>query len=261
MSLRVLVCDDEPIAVAKISSLLGRIGGVELVGTAPDGREALEAVDRTRPDLVLLDIEMPGPDGFDIARVMEARDHPPLVAFVTAYRRLALEAFDSGAVDFLSKPVRLERLEQSVERARRVVAGRTAEQRLAVLEQRVEMLQSERRGGDARHVWVQRRGEVLRVDLCHVDRVSADGPYVRLHVGCATYLHRETIGSMEARLGRTVHTRTHRSHIVRNGYVARIRRTVHGGTELVMRDGCVVPVGRSFAKDVRRRILHLEEEA
>ena len=264
MTLRVLVCDDEPIAVSRLVALLARVPEVEVVGTAIDGHSALAAVARTSPDLLLLDIEMPGPDGFDTVRSMEKLSaerggEPPLVTFVTAYRRLAPEAFDSGAVDFLSKPVRAERVDRCIARARRHIAARRAERRLADLETTLDALQAGRAGTDEPHVWVQRRGEVIRVDLGSVDRIAAEGPYVRLHANGSTFLHREAIGLIETRVGRHTHLRVHRSHIVRVGQVARIRRTPHGGAELVLRDGGHVPVGRSYAKGVRRRLLHLEE--
>lgn len=263
MTLRVLVCDDEPIAVSRMVALLSRMPDVSVVATALDGPSALAAVRSERPDLLLLDIEMPGPDGFDVVRSIEGcgtlgDTTAPFVTFVTAYRSLAPEAFDSGAVDFLSKPVRAARLEQSIARARRHVAARDAEARLAELENEVEALQVNRRGSEAPHVWVQRRGEFVRIDLQAVDRATAEGPYVKLHANGATFLHREAIGSMEALLSQLAHLRVHRSHIVRIGHVSRIRRTRHGGAELVLSDGGLIPVGRSYAKAVRRRLRHLE---
>ncbi len=262
MKLRVLVCDDEPIAVSRMVALLLRIPDVDVVATALDGPAALVAAEAARPDLLFLDIEMPGPDGFEIVRSLErlaeSSGNPmPLVTFVTAYRRLAPEAFDSGAVDFLSKPVRAARLELCIARARRQVAARKAELRLTELEGKVGILRAEPAASEAPHVWVQRKGEVVRVDLDSVERVTAEGPYVRLHANGSTYLHREAIGLIETRLEADTHVRVHRSHIVKTGHVARIRRTPHGGAELILRDGGQVPVGRSYAKIVRRRLLHL----
>lgn len=263
MTLRVLICDDEPMAVSRMVGLLARIPDVEVVATALDGPAALAAIPKAQPDLVLMDIEMPGPDGFDIVREAERRAEeegglPPLVTFVTAYRRLAPEAFDSGAVDFLSKPVRLSRLEQCISRARRQASARNAEARIAHLEERVGTLQAQRLGADTPHVWVQRRGEVIRIDLKCIECVHAEGPYVRLHTGGSTFLYREAIGLMETRLGPVAHIRVHRSYIVQVGQVSRIRRTAHGGAELVLRGGALVPVGRSYAKATRRRLLHLD---
>lgn len=255
--LRVLVCDDEPIAVSRLSDLLTRFEDVEVVATASNGDEALSAIRTSGPDLVFLDIEMPGRDGFDVAGELSRMDaeHVPLVTFVTAYRQFAPEAFDSGAVDFLSKPVRMARLERSLDRARRLVASRRAEKRLLAVERTVDALRCAQDGRGKPHVWVHRRGEVVRVDLDSVDRVSAEGPYVRLHMSNGTFLHREPIASIEARLSTLGHLRVHRSHVVRLAQVAGIRRTLHGASELILRNGDRIPVGRSHAKEVRRRLL------
>lgn len=266
MILRVLVCDDEPIAISRMVALLSRAADVEVVATALDGPAALVALESARPDLLFLDIEMPGPDGFEIVRsverlVQDRKIPAPFVIFVTAYRRLAPEAFDSGVVDFLTKPVRAERLEQCLERARRLAAARQAEARVALLEQRFGALQAQRLGSENPHVWVQRRGGAVRVDLEAVERVSAEGPYVRLHAKEGSYLHREAMGAMETRLAPLNHLRVHRSHLVRVDQVARIRRTPNGGAELILRDGVQVPIGRSHAKEVRRRLLNLDGPA
>lgn len=257
MTLKVLVCDDEPIAIGRMTALLRHFPDVEIVGTAIDGAEALLACRSARPDLILLDIEMPGLDGFEVVRqVIDLHgDQAPLITVVTAFRRFAPDAYDTGAVDFLSKPVRLSRLEQSVARARRMVAARQAEKTLEQLEEKVASLKAGHEEEQKPHVWVHRRGEVVRVDLEDVDRVSAEGPYVRLHLKDRSYLHREAIASMEERLGRIGHVRVHRSHLVRIAHVSGIRRTPHGGSELILRDGGLVPVGRSYAKEVRRHVL------
>ena len=117
-ALRVLVCDDEPLAVRRLVSMLSQMVDVDVVATAASGREAIDAVSAAAPDLLLLDIEMPSLDGFDVVeRVVKlCPQDPPLVAFVTAYRKFAPEAFESGAIDFLPKPVRLARLEATIAR-------------------------------------------------------------------------------------------------------------------------------------------------
>jgi DNA-binding LytR/AlgR family response regulator len=255
--LRVLVCDDEPIAVSRLSELLARFEDVDVVATASNGDEALSAIRTSTPDLIFLDIEMPGRDGFDVVGELSRIDpgRAPLVTFVTAFRHFAPEAFDSGAVDFLSKPVRMSRLERSLDRARRLVASRNAEKRLLAAERTVDALRRAQDGRGKPHVWVHRRGEVVRVDLDNVDRVSAEGPYVRLHLRSGTHLHRESISSIEARLSTMGHLRVHRSHLVALAHVAGIRRTLHGASELILQNGDRIPVGRSHAREVRRRLL------
>ena len=237
--------------------MLSRVPDVELVATAGGGREALDMVADTRPDLLLVDIEMPDVDGFDVVESVAklVPGEPPLVAFVTAYRKFAPQAFESGAIDFLPKPVRLGRLEATLARARDAVGGREAARRLIELQAMLDDLRANRGPVCGPHVWVPRRGEIMRVDLDHVQRVAAEGAYVRLHLEGGSYLHREPIGAIEAKLDPLRFVRVHRSHLVRTDQVSSIRRTIHGGGELVLRDGACVPLGRKYARSARQRLL------
>ena len=118
--MKVLITDDEPLARDRLRRLLVEIGNIEIVGEAASGGEALELSERTRPDLVLLDIRMPGLDGLEPAAHLAAQEQPPAVVFTTAYGDHALAAFEASAVDYLLKPIRRERLEQSLDKARRL---------------------------------------------------------------------------------------------------------------------------------------------
>jgi DNA-binding LytR/AlgR family response regulator len=261
-TIRVLVCDDEPLAVRRLSSMLSRLPEVEIAATASNGREALDLLPHLDFDLALLDIEMPEIDGFDVVEAMTSgalmRQDVPLIAFVTAFRRFAPKAFDSGAIDFLPKPVRLARLEQTLARAREAMAGRQARRRLIDLQGKLDELRDNRDPYREAHIWVPRRGENMRVDLDQVDRVVAEGPYVRLHVESNSFLHRQPISLIESKLDPARFLRVHRSHLVRIDYITAIRRTVHGGAELVLRDGERVPVGRKYSRAVRRRVLEAD---
>lgn len=255
-SMRVLICDDEPLAVRRLEVMLGRIGGVEVVATATDGREALLQIERMRPQLLLLDIEMPDETGLDVADALRKMAHleTPLIVFVTAYRRFALDAFECGAVDFLPKPVRMSRLEATIERARTAWADREAGARLRELGEGLTSVEADRSPDQREHIWVSRRGEVVRIDLDRIERVVAEGAYVRLHLDSTSYLHRESMGALESRLDPAQFVRAHRSHIVRMDQVASIRRTIHGGGELILRDSERIPLGRKYSRDTRRRL-------
>ena len=256
-ALRVLICDDEPLALSRLSALLARVPNVEIVGKARGGFDALAQVRTAAPDLILLDVEMPDLDGFDVVEQLESSGvgEAPLIALVTAYPQFAPEAFDRAAIDFLSKPVRLGRLERTIQRARTALQGRETGRRLIELRTMLEALRAERKPRMGEHVWVSRRGEVVRIDLDDVDRVAAEGAYVRLHVQAVSYLHREPIGSIEKRLDPTRFVRTHRSHLVRIDHVASVRRTLHGRSELILQTSERVPLGRRFAKEARRRLF------
>ncbi len=170
--IRLLLCDDEPLAVERLRDLVGRVSGTEVVGIATNGRTALEAVAALAPDAILLDIEMPALDGFDVVEALAKAGGPtPLIVFVTAYPQFAAHAFDTGAIDFLTKPVRLVRLETALERVSRALAERSSAARLSELAQQLESLRGERRGeiSGGAFLWVQRRGENVRIDLLDKD--------------------------------------------------------------------------------------------
>lgn len=254
---RALVCDDEPLAVRRLASMLATMPGVEVIATTTNGREVLGLVDATAPHLLLLDIEMPDVDGFDVVEELARtrRADTPLVAFVTAYRKFAPQAFETGAIDFLPKPFRMTRLDGTLARARQSIEGREAARRLTELESMLDSLRANHAPSPDAHVWVPRRGEVVRIDLHRVERIVAEGAYVRLHLDGTSYLHREHIGAIHGRLDAALFVRVHRSHVVRIDQVTSIRRTIHGGGELALRDGERVPLGRKYSRDARCRLL------
>ena len=185
--MRVVVCDDEILAVERLVRMLAKIEDVAIVGTAQNGRDALTLIDEHAPDALFLDIEMPALDGFDVVEALaaDAKATPPLIVFVTAYPQFAAHAFDTGAIDFLIKPVRHARLETAVARLRDVLEQRDARRRLAELASQLNALRAEggNNGAPANEIWVHRRAERVRVDLDTVEMVQAEGEYVRLFVG------------------------------------------------------------------------------
>lgn len=252
--IRFLICDDEPLAVERLRDLVGRVPDAQVVGTATDGRSALSAVAELAPDALLLDVEMPALDGFDVVEALAKAGGPtPLIVFVTAYPQFAAHAFDTGAIDFLTKPVRLARLDTAIERVRRAIGDRDAAARLAELATQIEALRQEARGdgGQGAHLWVQRRGENVRIDLGQVDRVQSEGEYVRIFHGAASYLHREPISSLIERFDAGRFVRIHRSHIVNRDRVASIRRRPAGGYTIVTDNGDLLPVGRNYRAVVK----------
>jgi DNA-binding LytR/AlgR family response regulator len=247
--MRALVVDDESLAVARLCGLLARFEDVSVVGQATNGGEALEQLAAHRPDVLFLDIEMPVLDGFDVVEEIARRgDLAPLIVFVTAYPNFAAAAFETGAIDFLTKPVRFNRLAIAAERVRKALDTRTAEERLRQLIGQLEALRRERVPGwdERRFLWVHSRGETTRVDLERIDRVAAEGEYVRLFLGATSHLHRGSVTEMAERLDGERFVRVHRSHIVRKDRVVSIKRRATGGYQLTLGEGVVVPVGRSY---------------
>jgi DNA-binding LytR/AlgR family response regulator len=260
MTVRLLICEDEQLATDRLLRLLVRRQDVEVVGTARSGAEGLAAIAELAPDAVLLDVEMPGLDGFDLVEELSRRvskDKAPLIIFVTAYPQFAAAAFDTGAIDFLTKPVRFGRLEIALDRLAHELATRTAGERLAQLTQQLDQLRRERTDGAAEEdrLWVQRRGELVSVALGALDRVSAEGEYIRLHRGDTQFLHRSSITSLMPRLDPKRFVRIHRSHVVNVSHIASILRRPAGGYRIVTSDGATLPVGRTYHGAVRGLIM------
>src|SRR3954470_13225578 len=208
---RVLIVDDEPLARERIRTLLADEPGFEIVGEASDGTSGAESILALQPDLVFLDVQMPGADGFDVIDAVGA-DKMPFVVFVTAYDRYALRAFDVHALDYLLKPFDRERFRQALGRARQQIERRSGgdlEQRLIALVKDLKPAQSK-----VDRFVVKAGGRVFFVRNDEIDWIEPAGNYVKLHVGSDTHLFRETMNSVEARLDPDLFFRIHRSHIV-----------------------------------------------
>ena len=254
--MRVVVCDDEILAVERLVRMLSRIDDVVIEGTAQNGRDALTLIDQHAPDALFLDIEMPALDGFDVVEALaaDAKATPPLIVFVTAYPQFAAHAFDTGAIDFLIKPVRHARLETGVARLRDVLEQRDARRRLAELASQLNALRAEggNGGAAANEIWVHRRAERVRVDLDTVEMVQAEGEYVRLFIDGGDYLHRESLVALLAQLDPDRYLRIHRSSVVDADAIVGVRRRATGSYQAIMRDGTVLAVGRSYRGVVRK---------
>jgi DNA-binding LytR/AlgR family response regulator len=255
--LRVLMCDDEPLAIDRLAALLARCEGVELVGSMLSGPALLDEVQAIQPTLILLDIEMPQVDGFDVVEALSrmswpASAMPPLVIFVTAHPEFAVEAFDSGALDFISKPVRLSRLEQALQRARNAAEQMEARQRLQELSDQLEDLKRARAAGhENHHIWVRKGAETVRLDIGTIDWIEAEGEYVRIHAGQDSYLERGSLTDAATRFASYGFARVHRSAVVNPERAAAIEKTRWGGLVVRLLSGAEVPVGRKFRAAVQ----------
>jgi two-component system response regulator AlgR len=236
--LRFLIVDDEPLAIERLQLLLARLDGVGLAGTALEGAAALRLVEATEPDAVLLDIAMPGMDGIDVARALALAKKPPVVIFVTAFDTFAVAAFDVEAVDYVMKPVSLERLARAVERARERIATRGDATPGAAPKHLEEFWVSEARG-------------LVRLSAADVDRVTAERDYMRLHVGKRSWLINHTIGKLEAELDPARFVRLHRSALVRRDFVAGLRRDESGRWWARLADGEEQKIGRLYLHNAK----------
>jgi len=253
--IRALIVDDEDLARDKLKRLLAAHDDVHVVGEAKDGNEAVDLIREEQPDLVFLDIDMPHRTGFEVLDAIGTQT-APLVVFVTAYDEHAVQAFEVHAVDYLLKPFEEHRLRAAIRRAQERREGATAsiEPLLGVLtEMRARQQQLEGRllgNGYPKRIPVREGQETLFVDLDEIDWIEAADNYVQLHAGRRTYMMRETLAAMEARLDTRLFTRIHRGAIVNDGKVRSLRPQANGDLEAVLRDGTALPVSRSYRERV-----------
>lgn len=252
--LRALVVDDEAPARRALERMLRELPGVDVVGSAANGLQALDVLDATGADLLLLDIEMPVLAGMELA----ARLYPavtPAVIFVTAYPQHATRAFDVQAADYLLKPVDPQRLAQAIDKARTQLHTHSGEQRIAALETALQALRSEARTPDIEQVWVELGTGRLRLALDQIEWFAADGDYVQAHTAERGYLMRDALNRLEAALPASRFVRVHRSTIVNLAAVTRVTTAANGQLVLTTRSGATLQVGRRARARVRG-ILH-----
>ena len=248
--MRVLIVDDEPLARRRLMQLLAGHPVIEVVGEAENGRQALDLVALLRPDVLLLDIEMPGVDGLSVLRALPPGPGPAIV-FVTAFQNHAVAAFELRATDFVVKPVREERLARALDQARSDLVARRAGERLAFLQARLAELEERAvRAGDA-GLWVQIGSEKRRLSLNEIRWLEAERDFVRFHMEGHAHLVSALLGDMEKVLDRDAFIRVHRSAIVRKDKVRAVRRGRFSAPMLELEDGHLLQVGRKYRDAVR----------
>jgi len=217
MPLRTLVVDDEPVARKVLREELESIGDVEIVGEADNGVAALEQIAARRPDLVLLDLQMPGMGGLDVVRKIRGGARLPAIVIVTAYDKYALEAFEAGAVDYLLKPIGQERLTEAVERARRLT-GREAVERLAQLQEIAVPVS----GPLPRKIVGKVGEEYFLLNAGEIYAFQADGDIVWIVTAKRKYQATQTLKALEQRLGNSSFQRIHRNALVNVDHVRKM---------------------------------------
>jgi two-component system LytT family response regulator len=239
-----LIVDDEPIARAGLRRMLGEVEWIDCVGEAANGAEALRAIETLRPELVFLDIEMPGLSGIDVLRALP---RPPYVVFTTAYAEHAVAAFELGAVDYLLKPFGPERLLASLERVRAALG----EPRAAFLDRIGEALSR----GPMSRLFVRSGRNIMPVAVTSVVWFEAVGDYVAAHTATgAQHLLHLSLNRLEERLDARRFARVHRAHIVNLDHVAAFRRQLTGQVVAELRDGTKLPVSRAKAQELRQLV-------
>ena len=247
MMLRLLIVDDEPVARRRLRRLVREIGDIDIAGEAGDGASAVSAIRTLKPDIVLLDVQMPEMDGFQVLNVI-GRETLPDIIFVTAFDQYALRAFEVHALDFLLKPVSAEKLAGALERARTRIAERSG----ARVDPRVLALLDDLAGRRRflSRLPVKLRGKLVVIDLADVDWIEAADNYVTLHVGGNAYPARETMNRLERELDPERFVRIHRSAIVQVDRIKELLPDFHGDFVVVLRNGARVTLSRTYRRKV-----------
>ncbi|HZP25193.1 MAG TPA: LytTR family DNA-binding domain-containing protein [Terriglobales bacterium] len=251
MPIRVLLSDDEALARERLRGLLEDEPDLEIVAECGDGKSAIALIKREKPDLVFLDIQMPEVDGFGVVSAL--RDQPmPLTIFVTAYDRYAMKAFEVHALDYLLKPVAKDRLSEALEHARKQLQQPSE----ATFQRRVLNLLAEldSRPSAPQRIVIKADGEIVCLRPAEIDWAESAGNYVCLHVGAATHILRETITSLEGRLGQHQFLRVHRSTLVNVDRIKTLRPSLYGDYSILLRDGTKLTLSRGFRENVLKRL-------
>lgn len=250
MTIRAAIVDDEPLARLRIRNLLADAPDVDIVAECSNGKDAIDTLDESPPDLLFLDIQMPEVDGFDVLQALGV-DRVPVVIFVTAYDQFALRAFEAHALDYLLKPFDDERFGAALQRARE----RVRQHRGGDLDRRLQALLDNVRGGTSylRRLVVPSGHRSIFVRTEHIDWIEAERNYVRLHVGGKAHLLRENLTRIASTLDPGMFCRIHRSTIVNIDRIQSVEPLFHGEYQVVLHDGTKLTSGRSY----RRGLLAL----
>jgi len=266
MSIRTILVDDEKLAIQGLELRLQAFDDIEIVATCHNGREAIRKIKTLKPDLVFLDIQMPGFDGFSVVQGIMDID-PPLFVFVTAYSEHAIRAFEAQAIDYLMKPVEPDRLADTMERVRGRLTDRRSQDELERLRNVINEVAPNAADNLSsmdddiastrfeKLINVKDRGQIFRVDVESIERIDAAGDYMCIYTADNSLILRETMKDLEKRLDPRTFQRVHRSTIVNLDQVRQVKPHTNGECFLVLESGAQVKVSRSY-RDVVARFVH-----
>jgi two-component system, LytTR family, response regulator len=256
VKIRTIIADDEELARRGLRALSQRCEDLELIGECANGQEAVEAIRRHRPDLVFLDVQMPGKTGFDVISAIADAQRPHVV-FVTAYDKFALRAFEVHALDYLLKPVNEERFDAAVARVREAMSHATDNaivQRVRQVAADLKVAISPSKGSAVDRLPIKMNGRIMVIRVADIDWIEADGDYVSVHVGDKTWLMRETIAAVELRLALSGFVRIHRSTLVNAERVKELQPQDKGEYTVVLNDGTELKLTRHYRTSVERLV-------
>ncbi|HEX6307584.1 MAG TPA: LytTR family DNA-binding domain-containing protein [Longimicrobiales bacterium] len=246
--IRAVIVDDEPLAREGVRLHLEAEPDIEVIGEAGSGEEAVTLIETVRPDLIFLDVQMPGLDGFGVLEALGPA-HMPVTIFTTAYDQFALRAFDAHAIDYVLKPYDAERFRNAIQRARTQLSGR----RKVQLDDRLDSLLDELRTRNQylERLVVRSGGRILILRVADIDWVEAASNYVRLHAGGREYLLRETMTALESKLDPADFVRIHRSTIVRVDRIRELEPLFQGDYVVILDDNTRLTSSRGYREKLQ----------
>ena len=247
MSTTCMIIDDEKLARELLHEYLESFPQIEIIGDCERGKDAVTRIDTLKPDLIFLDVQMPGMNGFE---VLEEITHDPYIIFTTAYDQYAIRAFEKNAVDYLLKPLDEERFTEAVKRA---LSRKTLEK--ANLEELLRGMQSENRGAYDSHLFVQKSEKLFNLPVEEIIYLEASGDYTIITTKEDQFVSSSGIGKLIDILNPHIFFRIHRSTIINLNYLKEIERHFNGGMVVKMQSGKTFSVSRTYAKEIRKKIV------
>jgi two-component system LytT family response regulator len=251
MCIRTLIVDDESLARERLRDMLNADSEIEIIAECANGIEAAEAIQKLSPDLVFLDVEMPGMDGFAMLESLDPATLPVII-FVTAYDQYAVKAFEVYALDYLLKPFDQERFDKALSRAKDHITNQKSESLNERILKALEEIKS--KPVHLERLVIKMNGHVFFVKTEEIDWLEAEGNYVRLHAGKESYLLRDTISALESQLDPKKFVRVHRSAIVNIDSVQELQPWFHGEYRIILKEGVELTLSRSFREKLHEAL-------
>lgn len=247
MKINCLIIDDEPLARELLKEFLEQHADLTLIGECSKGTEAVDKIDELKPDLIFLDVQMPGMSGFD---VLDEINHDPFVIFTTAYDQYAIKAFERNAVDYLLKPIDQERFKLAVDRA--ITRMNTEQNNVGEL---LRNMKTENKTSYDSHIFVQKSEKLINLPVEEIEHLEASGDYTILTTKNDQFVSSSGIGKLEEILNPDTFIRVHRSTIININSLKEIEKHFNGGMIVKMNNGKSFPVSRTYAKLIRKKVV------
>jgi two-component system LytT family response regulator len=247
MNTTCLIIDDEKLARDLLREYLESFPQIEIVGECSKGSEAVDEINKVKPDLIFLDVQMPGMNGFE---VLDKIDHEPYVIFTTAYDQYAIRAFEKNAVDYVLKPLDEDRFRIAVERALK-----RKKSDFGSIEELLHSIRAEGAGAYDSHLFVQKSEKLFNLPVEEIIFLEASGDYTIITTKTDQFVSSSGIGKLEEILNPGTFIRVHRSTIINLNFLKEIERHFNGGMVVKMQSGKSFPVSRTYAKEIRKKVV------